>query len=222
VDVVYPSENRGLFEEIVNRGGAIISEYGIGVTPEPWHFPARNRIIAGIAQVTLVVETPNNSGALITARHCGEYGRDLFVVPGSVEGGRSRGGHDLVKDGAFLVDEPDEVLAHLGLSGEHSGQGQMVFTPAAPTPKSVMPAATVTAPPAPFTPAPVAPISPAPVNLSPDENAFYAQLTTSPAPFDQIAIAADLPTPRASVAATLLEIKGLISRKPGNLFSLAR
>ena len=137
----------------------------------------------------------------------------------------ARGGHDLVKDGAYLVDEPGEVLTHLGLVADAGGQGQMAFVPTPPTPKTVAPS-TASAVPISVTPVPsTAPSvsSPAPSsNLTEDEAAFFAQLTLNPAPFDQVALGANLPVPRANVAATLLEIKGLISRKPGNLFALAQ
>ncbi len=113
LDISYPSENRGLFDVIVEQGGAIVSEYPVGTTPEPWRFPARNRIIAGMTPLTLVIEAPETSGALITARNAAEYGREVFVVPGPVDSGRSRGGHRLIQDGAALADGPEDILAAL-------------------------------------------------------------------------------------------------------------
>jgi DNA processing protein len=119
VDVVYPAENRGLFAEIAQPAGplgALISEFPLGTLPEPWRFPARNRIIAGIARAVVVVETPRDSGALITARNAAEYGREVWAVPGPVDSGRSRGGHQLIQDGASLADAPEDVLVGLGIS----------------------------------------------------------------------------------------------------------
>jgi DNA processing protein len=128
LDISYPAQNRGLFDAIAGRGGAVVSEYPLGTTPEPWRFPARNRIIAGICPLTLVIEAPETSGALITARNAAEYGREVFVLPGPVDSGRSRGGHKLIQDGASLADSPDDVLAALDAS-------PMVAASSPPTPE---------------------------------------------------------------------------------------
>ena len=102
VDVVYPHSNRKLFEKIV-ADGCLISEYPPGAEPKPWHFPARNRIISGVSNGVLVVEAPKESGALITARHALEQGRDVFVVPGNINSPTCEGSNALLQEGAAPV-----------------------------------------------------------------------------------------------------------------------
>lgn len=205
VDVDYPAINRTLFTRIAERGGAVISEFPMGTKPEPWRFPTRNRIIAGIARGTLVVETPEDSGALITARNAAEYGREVWVVPGPVDSGRSRGGHKLVQDGASLADAPDDVLLALGLTPQE-----------APHPKDTLqPALSIEDTRPPTTPGPPHLI---PAGLTPDEAALLAHFDLSPKHLDEASAPAGLSAPQATVAATLLEMKSLLRRLPGNLF----
>lgn len=102
VDVVYPRSNRRLFEAVVDRG-CLISEYPPTEEPLHWHFPARNRIISGISSGVLVVEAPQKSGALITARFALEQGRDVFVVPGNINNAACEGSNLLLQEGAIPV-----------------------------------------------------------------------------------------------------------------------
>ncbi len=120
LDVVYPYQNRGLAEEIVARGGALISEFPLGAKPERWHFPHRNRLIAGLAQAVLVVEAAERSGSLITARLAVEAGREVLAVPGSVFSPQSRGTHYLLKEGAYPATSVEDLLEALGLEGKAS------------------------------------------------------------------------------------------------------
>jgi DNA processing protein len=107
--VVYPRRNRGLFQS-VRRHGALISEYYLGEAPLAWRFPARNRIIAGLAGTVVVVEAPEHSGALITARHALDAGRDVWAVPGPPGVRECRGTNGLLADGAgVLWDIPEFV-----------------------------------------------------------------------------------------------------------------
>ncbi len=115
VDVAYPLENRRLFDEIA-ESGLILSEYGPGTQPFPAFFPARNRIISGLARGTLVVEAAERSGSLITAELAVSEGRDVFAVPGSIYSGTSRGCHRLIQQGAKLVMEPADVLEEYGIA----------------------------------------------------------------------------------------------------------
>lgn len=104
VDRVYPSGHRELFDRIKSNG-ALVSEYRLGANGEAWHFPRRNRIIAALSQRTVVVEAPIKSGAMITARHAAELGRDVWAVPGRICDDFSAGSNRLIFDGAFpLVD----------------------------------------------------------------------------------------------------------------------
>ena len=125
VDVAYPPENKALFESIVGGGGAVISEFPMGTTPEPWRFPTRNRIISGMSMGVLVVESPEESGALITATSASEQGREVFAVPGNIDNPRNRGCHRLIKEGAKLVETADDILEELGIA--HSEQPQLAF-----------------------------------------------------------------------------------------------
>jgi len=110
LDVEYPFPNRHLRQRIVEEGGAVITEYVPGTRAFPNHFHVRNRLISGLAWGVCVVEAPERSGALITARHAREQGRDVFVVPGNITSVESYGSNELIKDGATLVTRPSEIL----------------------------------------------------------------------------------------------------------------
>lgn len=133
-DVIYPPEHRALSLSICKEG-ALISEHGPGVPPLPEHFPLRNRLISGISLGVVVVEANEKSGSLITARYALEQGRDVMAVPGSVLGGRNRGSHALLKDGAKVVETADDIFEELGwpaLSEPAPGLGgpaKKVFNP---------------------------------------------------------------------------------------------
>jgi len=114
LDVDYPREHRDLKEEI-SAAGAVISESPLGTPPTRERFPARNRIISGLALGVVVVEAPARSGALITADLALEQGREVFAVPGSVDSPLSRGAHRLIKDGAKLVETAEDVVDGLGM-----------------------------------------------------------------------------------------------------------
>lgn len=117
VDVIYPPEHRTLAERIVNAG-AIVTEQPPGAKPDAPNFPARNRIISGIALAVVVIEAALRSGALITATFAADQGREVFVIPGSVFAQSSEGTNALLRDGARLVRNGRDVLDDLGLSVE--------------------------------------------------------------------------------------------------------
>jgi DNA processing protein len=112
IDVVYPPEHRDLAARIA-RAGTLVSERPLGAPPLPAHFPARNRIIAGMTQGTIVVEAADRSGALITARIALEHGREVFAVPGRIDSPLAEGPHRLIQEGAKLVARLDDVLGEL-------------------------------------------------------------------------------------------------------------
>ncbi len=119
-DVVYPAVHQALAREIADAG-AILSEWPLGTPARPSHFPQRNRLIAGLVSGVLIVEAAMRSGSLITARLANEMGRDVFALPGSIHAPLSRGCHRMIKQGAKLVETPEDVLDELGIAGPAAG-----------------------------------------------------------------------------------------------------
>lgn len=114
LDVIYPPENRRLAREIEAQG-AVVSQFGPGTRPLSGHFPARNRVIAGLALAVVVVEAAEKSGSLITAGLAGEMGREVMAVPGLLTSAQSVGAHRLIQDGAALVQGWEDVVGQLPL-----------------------------------------------------------------------------------------------------------
>ena len=113
-DVVYPRKHKALFQE-TERLGCILSEYAPGSPPLGWHFPRRNRIISGLSCGVVVVEAPERSGSLLTAKHALEQGRDVFVVPGNVDMESFRGSNRLLRSGAIAVSSGRDVMEEYDL-----------------------------------------------------------------------------------------------------------
>ncbi|HBE44719.1 MAG TPA: DNA-protecting protein DprA [Deltaproteobacteria bacterium] len=111
IDICYPPENKTLFERI-GKEGIIITEYGPGEKPLSFHFPERNRIIAGLSRGVLVIEASQRSGSLITARLGIEYGREVMAIPGSIFNEEYRGANALIKEGAKLIDGIEDILVN--------------------------------------------------------------------------------------------------------------
>lgn len=113
IDVVYPRENASLHDDIAQQG-LRVSENPLGLVPQARHFPQRNRIIAGLAQATLVIEGAFRSGSLITARNAGEMGRDVMAIPGSPLDPRAAGCNALIREGATLIRSAEDVIEAIG------------------------------------------------------------------------------------------------------------
>jgi DNA processing protein len=134
VDRDYPAAHAALAGQIVDTGGLIVSEYEPGVEPAPWRFPARNRIIAGLAGATVVVEARERSGALITVDFALEDGRDVLAVPGEITSALSAGTNALLRQGAIPATSSRDILEALGISPEPAS----VSTPDDPAARAVL------------------------------------------------------------------------------------
>lgn len=134
IDSIYPPENEALYRRIAEQG-VIVAEAPFGVSPMARHFPARNRIIAGISRGLLVAEASLKSGSLITANYALDYGRDVFAMPGSPLDPRSAGANSLIKNGAILTESVRDIVANL------SQPARLNESP--PSPYTAPPAATI-------------------------------------------------------------------------------
>jgi len=123
LDRVYPARNRKLAQNIAECG-LLISEFPLGCTARRGHFPQRNRIISGLSIATLVVEAAQRSGSLITARLAAEQGREVFAIPGSIHNPQTRGCHQLIRDGATLVETTRDIASELGSLFDFARQQQ--------------------------------------------------------------------------------------------------
>lgn len=110
---IYPTENKGLCRDIIQKGGAIVTEYEPKSKPEKMHFPARNRLISGLADGVLVVEAKEKSGTLITVDYALDQGKDVFIIPGNITSQNSNGTNSLIQQGAKLVTKVEDILAEL-------------------------------------------------------------------------------------------------------------
>ena len=193
LDREYPLENRGLARKIT-AGGALISEYPLGTSPDSFRFPARNRIISGLALGVVVVEASKRSGSLITAQHALDQGREVFAVPGRIDSIKSAGTHWLLQQGAKLVHSITDIIEEL--------------------PKIPAPGRTITAP----LNGNAAAVSPA--ALSDDETKLFSCLDVYPKNIDDIARAANLAPQKVSELLLLLELKGIIKALPGKCYAV--
>lgn len=221
VDVVYPAENRALYEDVVQMG-ALLSEYPPQTEPRGAHFPVRNRILSGLSVATLVVEAPERSGALLTA-HCAlEQGRDVYAVPGAVNAPNSRGCNRLIRDGAGLCIEGWDILQDYAARFPHKlrkPQGAMDWEDVPQTaekPKETPPAQE---------PAEeqeelrILNLRDGKQGLTDDQIRLLCELSTSPMAFDDLLERTEVPVRRALSALTMLEIENYVQQHPGKYFS---
>jgi DNA processing protein len=122
IDAIYPKQNHKLADTIINAGGALVTEFTPGTQPRPGHFPRRNRVISGLSLGVLVVEAAIKSGSLITAKYALEQGREVYAIPGSIHSPQSKGCHQLIKQGACLVESSNDIVMNLGGMIAHCGQ----------------------------------------------------------------------------------------------------
>ncbi|SPD71775.1 DNA protecting protein DprA [uncultured Desulfobacterium sp.] len=188
IDQVYPASNKGLAEQIT-ESGAVISEFPIGSPPEPKNFPIRNRTISGLSRGVVVVEATRNSGSLITASLALEQGRDVFAVPGSIDSFKSTGAHFLIKRGAKLVENADDILDEFGYN-DSPHQEKFIFG----NKEGNMP------------------------EMNEPEKKIYELLGEYPLHIDEIVRMGNMGTGEVSSALMGLELKGLVRQLMGKMF----
>lgn len=182
---IYPPEHAGLADEIAGSG-ALLSESPLDREPRPGLFPQRNRIISGLSQAVIIIEAGRRSGALHTARHAMEQGRDVFAVPGRIDSLPSQGCHDLIRDGVPLIRSIDDVLEALG----------PLMNPVQRSPGEVVQ-------------------SPRELLLNDIERAVLNRITHDAEHADALLPIGELETSQLLATLTILEMKRLIRRLPG-------
>jgi DNA processing protein len=194
LDVDYPPQHARLREEIA-ASGAVVTEFAPGTLPLAHHFPKRNRIISGLSLGVVVVEAAESSGSLITARLALEQGREVFAVPGPIDGLLSRGPHGLLKQGAKLTETVDDIVEELlpqldgSMMGAAAGAGERRSQ-----------------------------VSSEPPNLSPDEHIVYALLGGPPVHIDDLAEQSRLAPAILAGVLLGLELKTAARRLPGQRY----
>ena len=196
---IFPPENKKLFE-LIAESGACISELPLRYEPMSENFPPRNRIIAGLSLGTIVVEAGLRSGALITARATLENNREVMAVPGKIDSPVSKGSHQLIKQGAKLIESVEDVMEALGYIGQQL-QSHVTAAAAKASEKIETPL-----------------FDASQLNLSDSERTIYDYLSKEPSHIDQIIAETDLAPGNINAGLISLRLKGLIKQLPGNLF----
>jgi DNA processing protein len=187
LDTIYPASHHALAREIVEGGGALVSEFPIGTPPLHSHFPRRNRIISALSVGVLVIEATLNSGSLITAKAALEQGREVFAIPGSIHNALAKGCHVLIRQGAKLVETAEDVLEELGAILKY-------VMPSKPdlTKRSLLK-----------------------VDLDEREEALLSEVGYDCTPVDVVVMRTGLTARAVSIMLLELELKGLVASVPG-------
>ncbi len=201
VDVVYPASNRKLMEEIEHKG-LILSEYPAGTHPDRRNFPPRNRIIAGLSRAVLVMEAPEKSGALITARYGNEFGKDIYALPNSPDLVQSKGCLKLLKDGSQMIINESELLEMLGAIPPLDTPQQLSFLSQL---SQVQPVEIPTV---------KMPL------LAPELAQILKYITTEAIAFDTIVEHSGLAAHHVSASLLQLELLGMVAQLPGMRYEL--
>lgn len=219
-DVVYPASSRKLFAQLEEKG-CLISEYPPGTPGYKWNFPQRNRLISGISHGVLVVEAPERSGALITARHAMEQGREVFVVPGNINSDTSAGSNNLLREGATAVFEGYDILR------EYASRFQGQIRKAEPKEIPHIPEKVEDVPTKPAK----KPIDNREVTqysvlnsgagtLTEEEKTLLSHLTPKIEGVDEVIARSGMETAKALSILTKLSLKGMVKHHPGKCISL--
>lgn len=195
LDVIYPPENKQLFTDII-QNGAVISEFPLGTPPRSSNFPARNRIISGISYGVVIVEAGEKSGSLITARLALEQGREVFAVPGSIDSAGSRGTNKLIKQGAKLTENTDDILEEILPQIEQTMPRKVPSVPAA---------AVVTVE--------------KPESLNAVEQTVLGLISKKRMHIDDLISASGLSSGEMLSVVTMMELRGMLQQHPGKFFS---
>jgi len=196
---IFPPENKKLFE-LIAQSGACISELPLRYEPLSENFPPRNRIIAGLSLGTIVVETPLNSGAMITAKAAMEYNREVMAVPGKIDSPLNKGAHKLIKEGAKLIESVEDIMEALGYIGEQLVEHVSKITERAAA-KGEKPLFDIRE-----------------LKLSSHEKMLYDYLHKEPSHIEQIIGDTQLTPGSVNAGLISLRLKGLIKQLPGSLF----
>ncbi len=219
VDVVYPAENKGLFEKVIAQG-CLLSEYPPGTKGMSWHFPARNRIISGISNGILVVEAPERSGAMNTARHALNQGRDVFVVPGNIDVPNCAGSNSLLQDRATPVFQGWDILKEYAAQWPETVANRPDIRPAKRPVPEELPVASVKIAIDKEEKSTYSVLNSEELSLSETEKSVLAQLEPSPKPLDEVISQLDMPAASVRMMLTKLSIKGIVVMHPGGRVSL--
>jgi DNA processing protein len=192
LDTTYPREHAALAEQITAQGGALLSEFPPQTAPKRWHFPARNRLMSGLAKGVLVVEAARRSGSLITARHAGDQGREVFAIPGSIHNPMARGCHQLIRQGAKLVEAAADVFAELGIPDLNQSLKQSV-----PGPQQASQASS---------------------GLDNAYKILLHALAFEPTSLDTLVVRTGLPSQSVASMLLILELEGEVAPQPGGRF----
>lgn len=193
VDVIYPEENRALYDNLITRG-TVISDQPLGCEPRSQLFPRRNRLISGLSLGVVVVEAAKKSGSLITARLALDQGREVFAVPGSPLDPRANGTNDLLRQGAVLTEGADDVLRHIHSMPRTLCETSSTFSDT--------------------------PSSPSDDEIEAARDIILENLGPSPVSVDELIRATDLPPPVVLMALLELELAGRLERQQGHMVAL--
>lgn len=185
LNYIYPPRHRPLARQIVEQGGALVSEFPLAMQPKPYHFPRRNRIISGLSRGVLVVEAAVKSGSLVTARHASEQGREVFAIPGNIHAPLARGCHHLLRSGAKLTEQVSDILEEF----PNMGEATLVDISSSP---AIMP-----------------------TSLLVDEQKIYEKIGASVTPVDEIILHSGLTVSEVSSILLSLELHGHIRAVTG-------
>jgi DNA processing protein len=218
IDVDYPKGSSTL-KRAISENGAVVSEFPLGTEPQARRFPIRNRVVSGVSHGVLVAEAGKNSGALITANHALEQGRNIYVIPGDITSPHYEGSHSLLKEGAKAVDCAADILIEFpqwirpeNIVSRDPVVRPEILEPPAPLIVEEKPA-TKPSPPA---------RKDLPDGISPEAAAVYPLIGEELIAAETIGARSSLPVGRVLAALTELEIYGLIKLHPGRLFGLNR